>query len=148
MTTEHCQKPVIGAAHGVCYGGAIDLLSTCDIRFTASDAVFSIKEVDVGLAADIGTLQRFPKVVGNESWARELALTARVFKPDEALRFGFVSRIVQGSRKEVVGEQRFAGIAMARSLADPNSNHPQTRQSRLLRKSRASRQWRYRGPRH
>jgi enoyl-CoA hydratase/carnithine racemase len=58
----------------------------------------------VGLAADIGTLQRFPKIVGNDSKARELALTGRKFGSVEAKEIGFVSDVVQGGRKEVLGE--------------------------------------------
>lgn len=77
--------PVIAAIHGYCIGAGVDLASACDIRICAKDTQFTIKEVEIGLAADIGTLQRFQKVVGNESWARELAYTGRVFKADEAL---------------------------------------------------------------
>lgn len=58
----------------------------------------------MGLAADIGTLQRFPKITGNDSLARELALTGRKFDAQEAKDIGFVSDVVQGGRKEVVGE--------------------------------------------
>lgn len=76
--------------HGHCIGGGIDLISACDIRYCSKDAWFSVKEVDVGLAADIGTLQRFPKITGNDSLVRELIYTARKFTPDEALRLGFV----------------------------------------------------------
>ncbi len=57
----------------------------------------------MGLAADIGTLQRFPKIIGNDSLARELALTARKFGAGEAKEIGFVSNVVQGGRKEVIG---------------------------------------------
>jgi delta(3,5)-delta(2,4)-dienoyl-CoA isomerase len=60
--------------------------------------------VNVGLAADIGTLQRFPKIIGSDSLARELALTGRAFGADEALRMGFVSGVAPGGRKGVVGE--------------------------------------------
>jgi delta(3,5)-delta(2,4)-dienoyl-CoA isomerase len=58
----------------------------------------------VGLAADIGTLARLPKITGNESLVRELAFTAREFGPAEAAQLGMVSRIVEGGRDEVVGE--------------------------------------------
>jgi enoyl-CoA hydratase/carnithine racemase len=51
--------PVIAAIHGFCIGAGVDLASACDIRLCASDAKFAIKEVDIGLAADIGTIQRF-----------------------------------------------------------------------------------------
>lgn len=58
----------------------------------------------MGLAADIGTLQRFPKITGNDSLARELALTGRKFDAVEAKDIGFISEVVKGGRKEVVGE--------------------------------------------
>lgn len=58
----------------------------------------------MGLAADIGTLQRFPKITGNDSLAREFALTGRKFNAEEAKEIGFISDVVQGGRKEVVGE--------------------------------------------
>ncbi|SPO29104.1 related to delta3,5-delta2,4-dienoyl-coa isomerase precursor [Ustilago trichophora] len=99
---EHVEKPVIAAVHGVAFGLAIDILSACDIRYSTHDARFSIKEVDVGLAADIGTLQRFPKIVGNDSLARELCYTARDFGATEARQIGFLSKIVQGGRDQVV----------------------------------------------
>ena len=60
--------------------------------------------MDVGLAADIGTLQRFPKITGNDSLARELALTGRKFSAKEAREIGFVSEVVDGGRREVLGE--------------------------------------------
>ena len=77
--------PVIAAIHGFCIGAGVDLVTACDIRVCAADTKFSIKEVDIGLAADIGTLQRFQKVVGNGSWTRELTYTARFFDAQEAL---------------------------------------------------------------
>ncbi|KAF8472261.1 ClpP/crotonase [Russula ochroleuca] len=96
-------QPVIAAVHGVAFGLALDLLSVVDVRWAASDAAFSIKEVDVGLAADTGTLARVPKLVGNASLLGELALSARTFGAEEARSsLGFVSRVVQGSREEVV----------------------------------------------
>lgn len=103
LCAEDCEKPVVAATHSHCIGGAIDLLSACDVRFAAADSIFSIKEVDIGLAADIGTLQRFPKIVRSESVARELALTARNFSAQEALDIGFVSKVVPGSYSEVLG---------------------------------------------
>ena len=92
-TMEHCNKPVIGAIHGSCIGGGIDVISSTDIRLASHDAVFQIKEVDIGIAADVGTLQRLPKIVGNQSVVNELALTARKFHADEALRIGLVSNV-------------------------------------------------------
>ncbi|CAD6969146.1 unnamed protein product, partial [Tilletia controversa] len=59
----------------------------------------------IGLAADIGTLQRFPKTVGNDSLARELAYSARTFDAREALAIGFVSKVTEQGQTAVVGEQ-------------------------------------------
>ena len=89
---ETCRKPVIAAAHGACIGGAVDLLSACDIRFASRDAVFSIRETKMAMVADLGTLQRMPYIVG-EGWFRELALSGRNFTAEEALRMNFITRL-------------------------------------------------------
>lgn len=91
---EKCSKPVLAAVHSACVGGGVDMSSACDIRYCSEDSWFQIKEIDLGLAADLGTLQRFPKVIGNDSYARELAFTARKFYADEAKQMGFVSRVL------------------------------------------------------
>jgi len=110
-----CPKPVIGAAFGGSIGGAIDLLSACDIRYASSDAWFTIKEVDVGLAADLGTLQRFQKIVGNDSLSRELALSARNFTAEEALNMGFISKICQDKQETVNAAVQMAEMIAQRS---------------------------------
>ncbi|QIW94510.1 hypothetical protein AMS68_000028 [Peltaster fructicola] len=92
---EKCTKPVIAVLHGVAYGLAIDLSSACDIRFCAKNTRFSVKEVDIGIAADIGTLTRLPKANVPMSFIKEVALTAREFTPAEALQFGFVSGVFE-----------------------------------------------------
>nr|XP_003467202.1 delta(3,5)-Delta(2,4)-dienoyl-CoA isomerase, mitochondrial [Cavia porcellus] len=91
---EQCPKPVIAAIHGHCIGAGVDLITACDIRYCTQDACFQVKEVDVGLAADVGTLQRLPKVIGNQSLVNELAFTARKMMADEALHSGLVSRML------------------------------------------------------
>ncbi|KAF9926505.1 putative enoyl CoA hydratase [Linnemannia zychae] len=89
---EICDKAVIAAIHGPCIGGGIDITTACDIRYASKDAYFS--EVDIGLAADVGTLQRLPKVVGNIGWVRELCFTGRNFDSKEALEQGFISKVL------------------------------------------------------
>ncbi|MCK9237370.1 MAG: crotonase/enoyl-CoA hydratase family protein [Thiopseudomonas sp.] len=87
---DRCSKPVIAAIQGYCLGGAIDLISACDMRYASADAQFSIKEVDVGMAADVGTLQRLPHIIG-DGVLRELAYTGRIFDAQEAEKIGLVN---------------------------------------------------------
>ncbi|UMZ14751.1 crotonase/enoyl-CoA hydratase family protein [Pseudomonas sp. MPFS] len=88
---DNCRKPVLAAIQGYCLGGAIDLISACDMRYAAADAQFSIKEIDIGMAADVGTLQRLPRIIG-DGMLRELAYTGRTFGAEEALDIGLVNR--------------------------------------------------------
>lgn len=111
---ESCRKPIIAAVHNLAYGLAIDILSAVDIRYAEEASQFSIKEVDAGLAADIGTLQRFPKIVANDSWVRELCFTGREFNAEEALKMGFLSKVVKGGKDQVLKE----AIATAKIMAE------------------------------
>lgn len=89
---DQCQKPVLAAIQGYCLGGAIDLIAACDMRYAAEDAQFSIKEIDMGMAADVGTLQRLPRIIG-DGMLRELAYTGRMVAADEARAIGLVNRV-------------------------------------------------------
>jgi len=88
---ERCRKPVIAEIHAACVGGGIDIVTACDMRYCCEEAWFSVKEIDVGLVADVGTLQRLPRLVG-EGMARELAYTARRFSGAEAAQMRLVNR--------------------------------------------------------
>jgi len=90
---EECAVPVVAAIHGSCIGGGIDLSCCADIRVCSPSARFGVREVRLGLAADVGTLQRLPKIVGHGSRVKELCYTGEDFYADEAERLGFVSRI-------------------------------------------------------
>ncbi|KAJ5884744.1 hypothetical protein N7495_009254 [Penicillium taxi] len=109
---ERCEKPVIVALHGYSLGLAIDISSAADIRLCSRDVKFAVKEVDIGLAADIGTLTRLPKIVGSFGWVKDVAMTARVFGAEEALRVGFVNS-VHDSRAETIS----AALSLAALLA-------------------------------
>ena len=101
---EDCERAVIVTIHGVCYGLGIDIITACDIRLCDSSTKFSIKEVDAGIAADIGTLQRLPKKTGNDSLLRELALTARTFGPQEACELGLIAQrhVIDGGKEALM----------------------------------------------
>uniref|UniRef100_A0A672GNK8 Delta(3,5)-Delta(2,4)-dienoyl-CoA isomerase, mitochondrial n=1 Tax=Salarias fasciatus TaxID=181472 RepID=A0A672GNK8_SALFA len=112
---ERCPKPVLVAIHGACVGGGVDLITACDIRLCTQDAWFQVKEVDIGLAADVGTLQRLPKVIGSRSLVNELALTARKMYADEAKSSGLVSRVFQHKAALMAGALEMAEEIAGRS---------------------------------
>lgn len=89
---EQCSKPVLAAIQGCCYGSGVDLVAACDMRYCTEDARFCIKEVDIGIAADVGTLQRLPYIIG-DGLVRELAYTARVMTGEEACQSGLVNAL-------------------------------------------------------
>lgn len=88
---EQCSKPVIAAIHGGCIGAGVDIASACDMRYAVSDAFFTVKEIDMGMVADLGTLQRLPKIIA-PGIAREMAFTGRNVSGQEAERIGLVNR--------------------------------------------------------
>lgn len=91
---ERCRKPVLAAIHRACVGGGVDVVTACDMRYSTQDAFFAIAEVDMGLVADIGTLQRLPKLIGDGK-TREMAYTGRrVFGP-EAEKIGLVNQVFE-----------------------------------------------------
>ncbi|CAO3619295.1 unnamed protein product [Cunninghamella echinulata] len=112
---EECDKPVIAAIHSGCYGAGVDMVTACDIRYCSKDALFCVKEVDVGLAADVGSLQRLPKVIGNQSLVRELCYTGRDFLADEALQHGLVNRIFDTKEQLVDGALKLAALIASKS---------------------------------
>lgn len=86
---ENSVVPVIAAIHGHCIGGAVDMITACDIRYCTKVSLFSIKETDLSMVADIGTLQRLPTIIGDQR-CRELAYTGKVFTGEEAEKYGLV----------------------------------------------------------
>src|SRR6056300_979299 len=108
--------PVIALAHGHCIGGATALISACDIRISTVDAKFSIGETKLGLVADVGILQRMPKIVSKGD-VRELAFTGRHFDGIHADKIRFVNAIY-----ESVDELYEAGRALAEEIAKNSKN--------------------------
>ena len=105
---ETCTKPVIAAIHGPCFGAGTSLITAADIRYCTSDARLSIKEVDVGLAADVGVLQRIQKITGNDSLSRELVFTARAFNGSQAKEYGLVSRVFETKDDMILAAKELA----------------------------------------
>ncbi|HRO58167.1 MAG TPA: enoyl-CoA hydratase-related protein [Burkholderiaceae bacterium] len=86
------RMPVIAAIQGGCVGGGVDMVTACDIRYCTADAFFCIQEINVGMAADLGTLQRLPKLIP-EGVVRELAYTGRRLPAYRALSIGLVNEV-------------------------------------------------------
>ncbi len=90
---ERCRKPVIAAVHGACIGGGLDLIAACDIRLASSDAYFSLREAAIAIAADLGSLQRLPHIIG-QGWTREMAFTAGDYSASQALDMKLLNRVL------------------------------------------------------
>jgi enoyl-CoA hydratase/carnithine racemase len=86
-----CRVPVIAAVHGGVIGGGLDLIAATDIRLCTESTVTQAAEVHLGLAPDLGTLQRFPPLVNSASWAREVLFTGRRIPSQEAVARGLYS---------------------------------------------------------
>ena len=85
-----CRCPVIAAISGACVGGGLDIAAACDLRLATEDAWFSLKEIDVAITADLGSLQRLPSIIG-EGRTKEMAFTARKVRAGEAAAWGLVN---------------------------------------------------------
>jgi enoyl-CoA hydratase len=109
---EELEVPVIAAIHGYCIGGGIDLVTAADFRLASSDAIFSVREAKVGIVADLGTLQRLPRIVPAGHVA-ELAFTGADFGAERAQQIHLVNRVIEGSSDEVYA----AALDVARAIA-------------------------------
>jgi enoyl-CoA hydratase len=108
---ERCRKPVVAAISGYCLGGGLDIALAADFRYASADAQFGVREVDIGMVADVGTLQRLPTVVG-QGVAREMALTGRDIDAQQALAWRLVNRVLPDS-----DSLRAAALETARLMA-------------------------------
>jgi len=111
---DNCRKPVIAAIQGYCIGGAIDLIAACDMRYSTVDAQFSIREIDMGMAADVGTLQRLPRIIG-DGVMRELAYTGRTIDGQEAQRIGLVNQTYADHPALMTAMSELAAVIAAKS---------------------------------
>ncbi|MBV8665137.1 MAG: enoyl-CoA hydratase/isomerase family protein [Burkholderiaceae bacterium] len=109
---ETLRMPVIAAIHGGCIGGGVDMVCACDIRLATADAFFCIQEINIGMAADLGTLQRLPKLIP-EGVVHELAYTGRRLPAQRALALGLVNE-VHATQEDMLQ----AAMLMAREIAE------------------------------
>lgn len=102
-----CPKPVIAAVHGYCLGGGIDLISACDIRVCAEDAIFSVRETKMAMVADIGSLARLPLVLPLGQVA-ELVYTGKDIDAGRAERIGLVNHVYPDAEGALAGARAIA----------------------------------------
>ena len=111
---EKLRIPVLAGIQGGCIGGGLDLVTAADMRFASKDAFFCIQEVNIGMAADIGTLQRLPRVIP-EGKVRELAYTGRRMPAEEALETGLVNKVYESLEDMVSGLKEMAAVIASKS---------------------------------
>lgn len=111
---ERCRKPVLAAVQGFCLGAGVDIIAACDMRYATTATRFCVKEVDLAIVADLGSLQRLPGIVG-QGVARELAFSGRIFKGEEALTVGFVNRLFPKTEELTGGVMGLAAELAAKS---------------------------------
>ncbi len=91
---DKCRLPVLAAVQGGCFGAGVDLVSACDIRYASRDAYFIIQEINIGMVADLGTMQRMPRQIP-DGLMRELSYTGRKNHADEAMKTGYVTHMTE-----------------------------------------------------
>ncbi len=106
-----CELPVIGVVQGFCLGAGVDLVTACDIRIASACSVFSVRETRLGLVADVGTLQRLPKIL-SAGHVAELAYTGKDIKADRAEKIGLVNDVYESAEASMA-----AGMALAQEIA-------------------------------
>ena len=111
---EKLRIPVLAGIQGGCIGGGLDLVTAADMRFASKDAFFCIQEINIGMAADIGTLQRLPRVIP-EGKVRELAYTGRRMPAEEALETGLVNKVYESHEEMVAGLKEMATVIASKS---------------------------------
>ena len=102
-----CPVPVIAAIHGWCIGGGVDLIAACDIRLATADAKFSVRETKIAIVADLGSLQRLPRLIGQGN-TRELAFTGKDVGAARAREMGLVNEVLEGREALFVAAKSMA----------------------------------------
>jgi len=111
---EKCRLPVLVAVQGGCIGGGVDLISACDMRYCTEDAFFCIQEINIGMTADVGTLQRLPHLIPS-GIVRELAYTGRRMMAAEAKEYGLVNTIYSDAEAMEANVLELAAVIASKS---------------------------------
>ncbi len=111
---EKARMPVIAAVQGGVIGGAVDFVTACDVRYASADAFFVVQEINIGMTADVGTLQRLGKVIP-EGIARELAYSGRRMPAQRAYEAGLVQQVFPDHDAVVAGALELAGEIASKS---------------------------------
>ncbi len=111
---EQARFPVIAAVQGGCIGGALDLAAACDLRVCSADAFFTVQEIHIGMAADLGVLQRLPRIVP-PAVARELAYTGDRMGAERALEVGLVNAVLPDAEATLAHALQLASRIAAKS---------------------------------
>ena len=109
---EQLRMPVIAAVQGGCIGGGVDLVCAADIRLATANAFFCIQEINIGMTADLGTLQRLPKLIP-EGIVHEMAYTGRRLHAQRALSCGLVNEVFESPEALID-----AALQMAKEIAE------------------------------
>lgn len=111
---EQARFPVIAAIQGGCIGGGVDMISACDLRLMTRDAFICIQEINIGMMADLGTLQRLPKLLP-EGVVRQLAYTGERWPASEAYRLGFCNALFDDASALLAGARALAATIASKA---------------------------------